>query len=179
MNFFLETYSIVPIVNNTVQCTWRFVQRVDLMLGVLTTIKKQANKSILLENSNAPTLQDQMSEVKVHLPPNKSSGTLDFLSSLPLKLQKKSFFLPKLRDKEEMTCNRQVHLRASQWAAKSLKGSEIGWNRLSVMFLQEGTCWHCSWFFYQTPVAPPSVCDLIPPFLSRILATPLVSFISY
>ena len=114
MNFFLETYSIVPIVNNTVQCTCRFVQRVDLMLGVLTTIKKQANKSILLENSNAPTLQDQMSEVKVHLPPNKSSGTLDFLSSLPLKLQKKSFFLPKLRDKEEMTCNRQVHLRASQ-----------------------------------------------------------------
>ena len=74
------------------------------MLGVLTTIKKQANKSILLENSNAPTLQDQMSEVKVHLPPNKSSGTLDFLSSLPLKLQKKSFFLPKLQDKEEMTC---------------------------------------------------------------------------
>lgn len=72
-----------------------------------------------------------------------------------------------------------LHLRASQWAAKSLKGSEVGWNRLSVMFLQEGTCWHCSWFFYQTPVAPPSVCDLIPPFLSRILATPLVSFILY
>lgn len=35
-------YSITPIVNNTVPCTFKFVKRVDAMLSVLTVNKKWA-----------------------------------------------------------------------------------------------------------------------------------------
>lgn len=127
---------------------------------------KEASKQIHLARD--PTLQNQMSGVKVHLPHKKVLWDTR-LSFFPASEASKEKLLSTKAPGQRRNDLSVLHLRASQWAAKSLKGSEVGWNRLSVMFLQEGTCWHCSWFFYQTPLAPPSVCDLIPPFLSRIL----------
>ena len=96
------------------------------MLGVLTIIKKQANKSILLENSNAPTLQDQMSGVKVHLPHKKVlwDTSLSFFPASEASKKKKllSTNAPGQRRNDLSV----LHLRASQRAAKSLKGSEVG-----------------------------------------------------
>lgn len=101
------------------------------MLGVLTTIKKQANKSILLENSNTPTLQDQMSGVKVHLPHKKVLWDTS-LSFFPAsEVSKEKLFLPTLQDKEEMTClfsiSEQVSELPRAWKEAKLVEIDFLW----------------------------------------------------
>lgn len=83
------------------------------MLGVLTTIKKQVNKSILLENSNAPTLQDQMSEVKVHLPHKKVLWDTR-LSFFPASEASKEKLLATKAPGQRRNDLSVLHLRASQ-----------------------------------------------------------------